>query len=155
MSDFPTELYFNCGMILALGANPHVVRSYENVGDVVYEESAFWTLLDDEPVLTAGEPHVIKSSANIIVLSTPNGQRGFFWTKCFNPEVKSKYTLHVLNWREVVDVPIPVVNEKEILRLKEIDPAAYDQEFDNKFLLSGYQAFGPFKEEDFEPEEFE
>jgi len=154
-SDFPTEFYFKCGMILALAANPHVVRSYENVGHVILEESAFWKLLDDTPVLTAAEPHVIKSSAHIVVLSTPNGQRGFFWNKIFNPEVDTKYTKHVLNWREVVDVPVPVVNEKEILRLKEIDPAAYDQEFDNKFLLSGYQAFGPFKEEDFEPEEFE
>jgi len=154
-TDFPTKLYFKCGMILALAANPQVVRSYENVGHVILEESAFWKLLDDTPVLTAAEPHVIKSSAHIVVLSTPNGQRGFFWNKIFNPEVNTMYTKHVLNWREVVDVPVPVISKTEVERIKETDPAAYDQEFDNKFLLSGYQAFGPFKEEDFEPEEFE
>ena len=152
-SDYPTELFFQKGIIMALAANPDIVRSYENVGDVIYEESAFWKLINDEPVLIAGEPHVIKSSAHIGILSTPKGQAGFFWTKCFDPEIKSKYDLHTLNWTEVVDVKIPIISVEKVLELKEKDLATYEQEMNNQFLLSESRAFGDFTEEDYEPVE--
>jgi len=151
-SDFPTELFFKYGMVLALAANPDIVRSYENVGDVIYEESAFWKLINDEPVLMAGEPHVIKSSAHIGVLSTPKGQRGFFWTRIFDPDIETKYTKHIINWREVVDVPIPIISVEEIKKMQIEDPVTYEQEMDNKFLLSEERGFGDFAEEDFEAE---
>ena len=110
-SDYPHAIFFKFGMILSLAANPNIVRSYENVGDIVYEESAFWKLNNDIPVLMAGEPHVGKSSAHIGCLSTPNGQRGFMWTKIFDPEIKSKYHRHVLNWREVCGLPVQNLEE--------------------------------------------
>ena len=151
-TDFPTEIFLRYGMILALAANPDVVRSFENVGDVIYEESAFWKLLNDEPVLTAGEPHVVKSSAHIGVLSTPKGQRGFFWTKIFDPDIETKYDKHVINWREVVDVPIPIISVEKIKELQETDPATYEQELNNQFLLSEQKAFGDWKRENYEAE---
>lgn len=110
-SEFPHSIFFKFGMIIALAANPNIVRSYQNVGDIIYEESAFWKLNDDTPVLLAGEPHVGKSSAHIGCLSTPNGQRGFMWTKIFDPEMKSRYHRHVLNWREVCGLPVEKVEE--------------------------------------------
>ena len=154
-SESPSALVFKFGVILACPSNPNVVRSYQNIGDVLLEESAFWNLIDDEPVLKAAEPHVAKSSAHIGVISTPNGQRGFFWTKIFNPQIKTRYYKHVLNWRQVIDVPIPVISKKEVLRTKEEDLDTYEQEFDNQFLISANRAFGDFAVADFESEEFD
>lgn len=154
-SESPSSLIFKFGVILACPSSPNVVRSYQNVGDVLLEESAFWKLIDDVPVLKAAEPHVAKSSAHIGVISTPNGQRGFFWKKIFNPQVITRYYRHVLNWKQVVDVPIPVLSKEEVLRTKEEDLDNYEQEFNNQFTLSVNRAFGEFAEADFEPEEFE
>jgi len=154
-SETPTEINFRNGMIIAIPANPDDIRSYENVGDVILEESAFWKLNDDTPVLLAAEPHVVKSSAHIGVLSTPNGRRGFFWTKIFNPEIKTRYDRHTVNWRQVLDVPIPVISKKQVLSTKEEDLDTYEQEFDNQFVVSANRAFGDFNVADFEPEEFE
>ena len=151
-SSNPAELYFKNGVIMAIPANPDDIRSYENVGDIILEESAFWNLNDDTPVLLAAEPHVIKSSAHIAVLSTPNGRHGFFWNKIFDPEVNSRYDKHVINWRQVVDVPIPIISKDEILRIKQDDLGTYEQEFDNQFTLSENRAFGEFAVGDFEAE---
>jgi len=154
-SENPTKIYFKNGIIMAIPAVPDDIRSFENVGDIILEESAFWKLNDDTPVLKAAEPHVAKSSAHIGVLSTPNGQRGFFWNKIFNPAIKTRYLKHVVNWKQVVDVPIPIISKEEILKTMKEDLSNYEQEFNNQFLLSELQAFGRFKEEDFEAEEFD
>jgi len=154
-SDTPNVIYLKLGIIRATPANPQAVRSYQNVGDVLLEESAFWKLIDDSPILKSAEPHVIKSSAHIGAISTPNGQAGFFWTKIFNPEVKTKYFKHVLNWREVVANVPSVISEAEVIKLQEEDPSTYEQELNNQFLLSENRAFGDFDVADFEPIDFD
>jgi len=148
-SDTPNVIYLKNGVIKAIPANPQAVRSYQNVGDILLEESAFWSLVDDSPILKSAEPHVVKSSAHIGAISTPNGQSGFFWSRIFNPEVKSKYFKHVLNWREVVKNVPSVISEVEVHRLQEEDPSTYEQELNNQFLLSENRAFGDFDVEDF------
>jgi len=79
----------------------------------------------------------------------------FFWNKIFNPEIRTKYDRHVLNWREVVQVPVPVISKEEILLTKEGDLSTYEQEFDNQFILSESRAFGEFATADFEPIDFD
>lgn len=154
-SDFPTELLFKKGIVLALPAKASALRLLENVGDIFLDESAYWNLIDDEVVLTAAEPHVVKSNAHIAVVSTPNGQRGFFWNKIFNPDVKTKYDKHTLNWLEVIDVPIPIIDKKEVLKMQAEDPVTYEQELNNQFLLSTEAVFGKFDlEEDYEVEDY-
>lgn len=103
----PLNFSLQFGRIIALPANPNILRLFENVGDVLIEESAFWSRVDDTPVLLAAEPHVAKSSAIIGSLTTPNGKRGFVWTKIFDPDIKTKYRKHILNWREVCGLPEP------------------------------------------------
>ena len=209
-SDHPNQIYFaQGGSIWALPANPDSVRSFENVGDVFYEESAFWNKIDDGPVLKAGDPHAIKSKARINSISTPNGKRGFMWDKMFNPELDpaTKYFKHTLNWREVVGIPEPdpdvladfdvkdreairkvythrynkdkqyrnwfdeffegrtlqdilsveksILDVNAIISLYKTDRAAYEQEFDNQFVISENRAFGAFIEQDFAPIDFE
>lgn len=131
-SDNPTEIFLKTGgMILSLPARANAIRSFENVGDVDLEESAFWHMVDDGPVLKSAEPHAIKSNARISSITTPNGQRGFVWDKIFNPDVKSKYYKHTINWREVVGIPV--------IKCEELDGLDFDnREFIDKFFTKKY-----------------
>ena len=109
-TDFPTKIFFaQGGSLWAMPAVPNSVRSLENVGDVNVEEASFWAKVEDGPVLQAVEPHVVKSKARISNISTPNGKKGYYWTRIFDPEATppTKYLQHVLNWREVVGIPEP------------------------------------------------
>lgn len=139
----PTYIEFaGGGEAHAMASTPNVARGEENVGDVLLDEAAFWDLVDDEPVLKAYEPFVSKSGAHMGVFSTPNGQRGFFWTKMFDPDAKTKYTLHMVTFKEVSDVPIPIIDIEEAKRLKDEDPDLYAQEFNNKFIIPSGSVFG-------------
>lgn len=104
----PAELFFQFGLIKSVPADEDAVRGEKEVGDVVFEESSVWDLVDDVPVLMGGEPHVFKSNATIIVIFTPKGKRGFAWSKIYTDEVgfKTKYVKHTVNWREVVALPV-------------------------------------------------
>lgn len=130
------------GEAYALSAEPNAPRSLENVGDILLDEAAHWDLQDDEPVLKAYEPFVAKSGAHIGIFSTPGGQRGFFWSKIFNPEIKTKYFLHVITLEDVMNVRVPIIDTEEAQRLRETDPDLYAQEFGNKFILPSTSVFG-------------
>ena len=107
-SDFPRELFYKSGgQIIAIPAEEDAFRSYDNVGDEMLEEVSSWDKEDDEPVLKAAEPHVFKSGAKIGNITTPKGKKGYYWTKIFNddPDFKTKYKKHIVNWRRVVCMP--------------------------------------------------
>jgi len=139
----PTELKFmGGGVALALSSDPNAPRSLENIGDVLLDEAAFWDLADDSPVPRAYEPFVVKSGAHIGVFSTPNGQRGFYWSKIFNPDVRTKYYRHVVTLEEVKNVPVPIIDVAEAKRMEIEDPDLFAQEYGNKFILPSSSVFG-------------
>jgi hypothetical protein len=140
----PTELVFkNGGRILALPANPNASRGLANVGDVILDEAAFWDLIDDSPVLMTVEPFVAKSGAHIGVISTPNGQRGFFWSKIFDPSLeRTKYYRHVLTLEQIKAVKQPIFDIAHAKELAETDPDTYAQEYGNQFILPSGSVFG-------------
>lgn len=140
-SENPEFIVFKSGgMIISVPAAINAVRGPENVGDVDYEEASFWKLNDDKPVLKAGEPHVIKSGAHTNILTTPNGRRGFYWDNIFStdPNLKTKYFKHVVNWREVVGIPEPDPNA--ILGLD-----VNDRDTIKKFYLHKYKVDRDYK----------
>lgn len=139
----PKYLKFRTGgEAYALPSDANASRGLENVGDVILDESAFWDMTDDEPVLKAFEPFVIKSGAKIGVFSTPNGQRGFFWTKIWNPEIITKYFKHLVTFEEVTNVDTPIIDVEEAEKLRKEDPDTFAQEFGNKFILPSQSVFG-------------
>ena len=140
----PTRLVFRTGgEILALPAVPNAARGLENVGDVILDEAAFWGLVEDEVVLKAIEPFVSKSGAQIGIISTPNGQQGFFYEKIFNPElVQTKYYLHTVTFNDIKNVSIPIIDVEEVERIKTMDPDMFAQEYGNQFLLPSSSVFG-------------
>lgn len=126
----------------ALPSEPNAPRGLENVGDIILDEAAFWDLQEDEPVLKAFEPFVIKSGAKIGIFSTPNGQRGFFWNKIWNPEIMTKYFKHLVTLEQVENVKEPIIDIVEARKLEKDDPDLFAQEFGNKFILPSASVFG-------------
>lgn len=108
-SDEPDEIHIKRGgKINTVPATPNAFRSYQNVTHVDLEESSFWDLIDDKPVLKAVKPLIAKSNTRLASLTTPNGQRGFVWDDIFSPTATTKSWKKVrINWREVVGIPEP------------------------------------------------
>lgn len=122
--------------IIAMPASPAAIRGYENVGAIFADEAAHWNLLDDDPVLEAIEPHRTKSDAHIIIVSTPNGRRGFFAKIFHNPE--TKYCRDTKPWTVSESL---LIDRLEVEKIKNEDVYRYEQEYDCKFLTSKYSAF--------------
>ena len=123
--------------IIALPANEDSIRGYENVDIIFADEAAHWDLLDDDTVLEAIEPHRTKSDAHIIIVSTPNGRRGFFASIFFNES--TKYFRDRKPW----DVAKDLIDQDEIEKIRNEDFYRYGQEYNCQFLSSRYAAFPP------------
>jgi hypothetical protein len=131
-----TTLWINKSWIIGLPAHPSVIRGYENVGFVFLDESGHWTnIVDDTPVLEAAEPHVNKSSAHIVAVSTPNGRRGFF-AKIFH-SIFTVYFTHTLNYQVALG---SLINEVDVLAKKKEDQFYFEQEYNCQFLTTRYSA---------------
>lgn len=124
--------------IIAMPANPDAIRGYENVGVIFADEAAHWNLLDDDAVLEAIEPHRTKSNAYIIIVSTPNGLRGFFAKIFQNPN--SQYHKDILPWNVAEGL---LIDKNEVEKIKKENYYRYEQEYNCQFLTSGYSAFPP------------
>ncbi len=128
----------NNSEIIAIPANPSAIRGYENVQVIFADEAAHWDLLDDDPVLEAIEPHRTKSDANVIIVSTPNGRRGFFAKIFHNPE--SKYYTDTKPWTVSEGL---LINRDEVEKVKNEDYYRFEQEYNCQFLTTNYAAFPP------------
>ena len=73
--------FFNGGRILFRNSTPNGARGLESVSDLLFDESAFIDEIDE--IYKAAIPctTVVGDKAKIIILSTPNGQSGFYWEK--------------------------------------------------------------------------
>lgn len=108
----PAEMVFRTGgRMLYFPASPSAIRGQENVGDIILEECAHWDLVDDIEVYRASEFVFTKTKCHILHLTTPRGKRGFYYRKVWDPEVKTNYYRHRINWREITGVPIPAVED--------------------------------------------
>ncbi len=103
----PNKFHFATGGRLELtSATPDADRGYENVGDINQEENAHWELHDDKPVFYASEGVYDKTRCHITHNTTPRGKRGFYWDLVWSPDATSDFFKHIVNWREVVGLPV-------------------------------------------------
>jgi|CryBogDrversion2_11_1035321.scaffolds.fasta_scaffold00054_25 hypothetical protein len=82
MTDSLTDLEFvNGGRILFRNSTPNGARGLESVSDLLFDESSFVT--DIEEIYKSAIPctTVMGDKARIIILSTPNGQSGWYWDR--------------------------------------------------------------------------
>ncbi len=108
----PLKFNFASGGRLELtSATADADRGYENVGDVNQEEVHHWESIDDMPVFYATEGVYDKTKCHITHNTTPNGKRGFYYDLVWDVEAKSDFFKHIVNWREVVGLPIVQIED--------------------------------------------
>lgn len=130
------KILINNSEIIALPANEDAIRGYENVGVIFADEAAHWDLRNDDRVLASIEPHRTKSDAHIIIVSTPNGRRGFF-SKIFHDQ-ESRFHKDTKPWTVSEGL---LINREDVEKIKKEDFYRYEQEYDCQFKTTRYPAF--------------
>ena len=83
--------------IYGVSANEEAITGWTKVGCIFMDEAAKWDLIDDQPVLNGMMPIVRTNNADIFMISTPKGPRGFFYGIEMNKEstfAKPIYDIH-------------------------------------------------------------
>ena len=65
--------------IYGMPANPEAVTGWTKIKAIFMDEAAKWNLVDDYPVINAIMPIVRTNKADLFMISTPKGPRGFFY----------------------------------------------------------------------------
>ena len=71
----------NGGRILFRNSTPNGAWGLESVSDILYDESAFVEEIEEIYKSSIPCTTVVGDEARIIILSTPNGQSGWYWNK--------------------------------------------------------------------------
>ena len=110
----PAEFRFRGGgRIVLTSATPDAVRGWEGIGDIVLEDVAHWDMVDDMPVYYATEGVHEKTRCHVVHSTTPYGRRGFYYDLVWAPEARSDFFRHVVNWREVLGLPVERIEDLE------------------------------------------
>ena len=132
-------------------SNSEAIRGETKIRAIVVDEAAHFALVDDSVVLDAIEPILHTNKSDIFLVSTPKGQRGFFYTIANeqNDYKKLQYDFtNAIGW---------IYTQKEMdeeLKRTDIDT---DQEYRCQFTSARSSIFGVIKDEaieDFEVEEY-
>ena len=106
-SEAPLKFFFKTGGRIELtSATPDASRGYENVGDLNEEENAHWELQNTMPIFYAVEGVYEKTRCHVTHNTTPRGKTGFYYELVWSPDATSTFYLHIVNWREVVGLPV-------------------------------------------------
>ena len=130
-------------------SNSEAIRGETKIRAVVIDEAAHFGLVDDSVVLDAVEPILHTNKSDVFLVSTPKGQRGFFYeiSKEDNDYKKLHYDYtNAIGW---------IYSEKEMeeeLKLTDID---VDQEFRCQYTSSRSSIFGVITDEATEDYEVE
>lgn len=69
------------GRILFRNSTPNGARGLESVSDILYDEASFVDEIEEIYAASIPTTTVAGEDARIIILSTPNGQSGWYWDK--------------------------------------------------------------------------
>ena len=132
-------------------SNSEAIRGETKIRAVVVDEAAHFGLVDDSVVLDALEPILHTNRSDVFLVSTPRGQRGFFYelSKEDNDYKKLHYDYtNAIGWIYTAEE----MNEE--LKRTDID---VDQEFRCQYTSARSSIFGVITDEaleDFEVEEY-
>ncbi len=124
-SQRPMEFTFKRGgRIVLTSATADAIRGWENVGDIVLEEVAHWDMVDDMPVYNSSQAVHTKTQCHVIHSTTPRQKRGFYYNLVWDETAKSDFYKNVTNWREIVGLPVPLIEDlqKHIAEKGDITP---------------------------------
>lgn len=144
----PQKFHFATGGRIELtSATADADRGYENVGDINREELAHWDMIDDEPVYYASEGVYDKTRCHITDNTTPRGKANFYYNLIWSPEAKSGFYKHIVNWREVVGLPVEQIEDLydeghiDDNRLQELRDELVHRYHHNKHYKEWYDTF--------------
>ena len=141
----------NGSEIEGLPSNSEAIRGDTKIKAILVDEAAHFGLVDDSVVLDAIEPIVMTNKSDLFLVSTPRGQRGFFYDISIseNDYRKLHYDFNnAIGWiytKEEMD---------EELKRTDID---VDQEYRCQFTSARNSIFGVITDEsvdDYEAEEY-
>jgi len=132
-------------------SNSEAIRGETKIKAIVVDEAGHFAIVDDSVVLDAIEPILHTNKSDIFLVSTPRGQRGFFYELAMSEndykKIQYDYTCAV-GW---------IYSNKEMQEeLKRID-IDVDQEYRCQYTSARTSIFGVIKDqaiEDFEAEEY-
>lgn len=108
----PTDFKFTTGgRIVLTTATADAIRGWENVGDIVLEEVAHWDMQDDMPVYNSSQAVHTKTQCHVLHSTTPRQKRGFYYNLVWDETAKSDFYKNVTNWREIVGLPVPLIED--------------------------------------------
>lgn len=111
-SQKPMEFQFvKGGRIVLTSATADAIRGWENVGDIVLEEVAHWDMIDDMPVYNTTQAVHTKTQCHVFHSTTPRQKRGFYYNLVWDETAKSDFYKNVTNWREIVGLPVPLIED--------------------------------------------
>ena len=119
----------NGASVIALPDNEEKIRCFSAPTLIVVDEAAFAS----DTLFTALEPMLSVSNGTLMLLSTPNGQTGYFYEKWH--QQNSPWT-RILGTLE----DCPRISEEAIKKLREsMSEETFQQEFDCQFVAAGGQ----------------
>jgi hypothetical protein len=108
----PMDFSFKTGgRIVLTSATADAIRGWENVGDIILEEVAHWDMVDDMPVYNSSQAVHTKTQCHVLHSTTPRQKRGFYYNLIWDETAKSDFYKNVTNWREVVGLPVPLIED--------------------------------------------
>lgn len=139
-SNKPMEFAFkNGGRIILTSATADAIRGWENVGDIILEEVAHWDMVDDMPVYNSSQAVHTKTQCHVFHSTTPRQKRGFYYNLVWDETAKSDYYKNVTNWREIVGLPVPLIEDLQQFVQEHGDITPKDLEAMRKQCLELYK----------------
>jgi len=121
-------------------------RGPDDIIAILFSEAAHTGMLEDQPIMNALEPNLAnRDSADIILESTPNGRRGFFFQYWMDIEEKKLTGWKRLKFDYKKGLKHKVLSEKYLTDQKSNLRVDFAQEYECKFTSS---VTAIFREED-------
>ena len=141
----------NGSEIEGLPSNSEAIRGDTKIRCVMIDEAAHFNLVDDSVVMDAVEPIIMTNKSDIFLVSTPRGQRGFFYDISITENDYKK--LHY-DFNNAIGWIYTKEEMEEELKRTDID---VDQEYRCQFTSARNSIFGVISDdatEQYEAEEY-
>jgi hypothetical protein len=109
------------------------LRSFDRVKGILMDEAAHFSAIEDYALYAAVKPSVINTQGDIMIVSTPNGRRGFFASIYYSDDTFRKFTLPYHVAPGLID---PIELERDRKSLGNL----FAQEYECDFNASGSAA---------------
>lgn len=127
------EFHFKGGVIKCFA--PTRAAAGESFDLLILDEASF---VDDEVLSEALEPTVSAVNGKIVLSSTPNGQKGFFW-ELFDPNdirERHEYQRYWFNWKMCEnDNQLKLIRSKQKFSKETGNTKSFDQEYNALFTV--------------------